>query len=260
MDAQRRMVSSLDLVLVACAGMAAGTINAIAGGGTLVSFPALVALGVPSLRANVTNTVALCPGYFGGAVAQRDALDDHRGRLRRMLPVAALGGLLGSMLLIVTSEAVFRNIVPFLILTACGLLGFQDSIKRRVFGQRHGHRTPTEAPPLLLGGVFLASVYGGYFGAGLGIMLLAVLGLLLDGELNKLNALKQVLALTINVLAALFFVFSGKVEWAFAAVMAPASLVGGHFGGTLASRMNAKVMRAVVIVFGVLVALKMLLS
>jgi uncharacterized membrane protein YfcA len=91
-------------------------------------------------------------------------------------------------------------------------------------------------------------------------MLLAVLGLLLDGELNKLNALKQVLALTINVLAALFFVFSGKVEWAFAAVMAPASLVGGHFGGTLASRMNAKVMRAVVIVFGVLVALKMLLS
>jgi len=252
--------SATDLAFAGAAAFVAGGVNAIAGGGTLVSFPALVALGVPSLRANVTNTVALCPGYFGGAVAQRDALDDHRGRLRRMLPVAALGGLLGSMLLIVTSEAVFRNIVPFLILTACGLLGFQDSIKRRVFGQRHGHRTPTEAPPLLLGGVFLASVYGGYFGAGLGIMLLAVLGLLLDGELNKLNALKQVLALTINVLAALFFVFSGKVEWAFAAVMAPASLVGGHFGGTLASRMNAKVMRAVVIVFGVLVALKMLLS
>lgn len=253
------MPSATDLVLAGAAAFVAGGVNAIAGGGTLVSFPALVALGVPSLRANVTNTVALCPGYFGGAVAQRAALDDHRGRLRRILPVAALGGLVGSVLLIVTSEAVFRNIVPYLILTACGLLGFQDSIKRHVFGRRHA-MSPNEAPPLLLGGVFLASVYGGYFGAGLGIMLLAVLGLLLDGELNKLNALKQVLALTINVVAALFFVFSGKVEWAFAAVMAPTSLVGGHVGGTLASRMNAKVMRAVVIAFGVLVALKMLLS
>lgn len=253
------MPSVTDLCVAGGAAFLAGGVNAVAGGGTLISFPALVALGVPSLRANVTNTVALCPGYFGGAVAQRDALEDNRHRLRRLLPVAAIGGLTGSILLVVTSEAVFRNIVPFLILSACALLGFQDRIKRAVFGHRHS--VDHEATPLvLMVGVFLASIYGGYFGAGLGIMLLAVLGLLLDGELNRLNALKQVLALTINVLAALFFVFSGKVEWAYAAVMAPASLVGGHVGGTVASRMNARRLRAVVIAFGVAVALKMLLS
>ena len=251
------MASWSDLVLAGAAAFVAGGVNAVAGGGTLVSFPALVALGVPSLNANVTNTVALCPGYFGGAMAQRDALEDNRHRLRRMLPVAGVGGLVGSVLLVATSEAMFRNIVPFLILAACGLLGFQDAIKRRVFGHRHA--TPHDVTPIsLLVGVFFASVYGGYFGAGLGIMLLAVLGLLLDGELNRLNALKQVLALTINVLAAAFFVFSGKVEWAFAAVMAPTSMAGGHVGGTLAGRMNAKRLRAVVITFGVLVALKML--
>lgn len=252
------MPSSIDLTLAGAAAFVAGGVNAIAGGGTLVSFPALVALGVPSLRANVTNTVALCPGYFGGAVAQREALADNRHRLRRMLPVSAVGGLIGSILLVITSEAVFRDVVPFLILAACALLGFQDGIKRRVFGHRHS--VPHEqTPATLLIGVFLAAVYGGYFGAGLGIMLLSVLGLLLDGELPKLNALKQVLALTINVLAAAFFVFSGKVEWAYAAVMAPLSLVGGHVGGTVASRMNAKVLRGVVIAFGLAVALKMLL-
>ena len=251
------MTSWTDLVVAGAAAFVAGGVNAVAGGGTLVSFPALVALGVPSLNANITNTVTLCPGYVGGAVAQRGALGDHRHRLRRLLPVAGLGGLVGSVLLVTTSEAVFRSIVPYLILLACALLGFQDGIKRRVFG----HRPPTAhhvTPVGLLVGVFGASVYGGYFGAGLGIMLLAVLGLLLDGDLTRHNALKQVLALTINVLAASFFVFSGKVEWVFVAVMAPLSLVGGHVGGTVASRMNAKRLRAVVIAFGVAVALKML--
>lgn len=251
------MTSWVDLAIAGGAALVAGGVNAVAGGGTLVSFPVLVALGVPSLNANITNTVTLCPGYFGGAIAQREALDDNRHRLRRLLPVAGLGGLVGSILLVGTSEAVFRSIVPYLILAACALLGFQDAIKRRVFG--HRQPTPHHVTPIsLLIGVFLAAVYGGYFGAGLGIMLLAVLGLLLDGELNRLNALKQVLALVINVMAAIFFVFSGKVEWAFVAVMAPMSLIGGHLGGTVANRMNAKRLRAVVIAFGVLVALKML--
>ena len=236
--------------------MVAGGINAVAGGGTLVSFPVLIGLGVPSVNANVTNTVALCPGYFGGAYAQRDALDDQRGRARRLLPVSAVGGLVGSVLLVLTSDAVFRNLVPVLILTACALLGFQDVIKRRVFSNRsHAHR---EAPPVLMVGVFLSAIYGGYFGAGLGIMLLAVLGLLLDDQLTKLNALKTLLSFTINIVAALFFVFSGKVEWAYAAVMAPASLVGGHLGGSMVGRLDPKVLRVIVIAFGVAVAGKML--
>ncbi len=252
------MPSVLQLVAAGAAAMVAGGINAVAGGGTLVSFPVLVGLGVPSVNANVTNTVALCPGYFGGAYAQRAALEDQQGRARRLLPVSAIGGLVGSVLLVATSDAVFRDLVPVLILIACALLGFQDAIKRRVFSNRSFARH--EAPPLLMVGVFLSAVYGGYFGAGLGIMLLAVLGLLLDDQLPKLNALKTVLSFTINIVAALFFVFSGKVEWAYVAVMAPASLVGGHLGGSMVGKLDPKVLRAVVIAFGVAVAVKMLLT
>lgn len=246
-----------DLVLAGAAAFVAGGVNAVAGGGTLVSFPTLVGLGVSSKMANITNTVALCPGYFGGAMAQRGALETHRRHLRKVLPVSALGGLVGSILLVVTDDKVFDSIVPFLILIACALLGFQDAIKRAAFSHRL-QSSDAGTPLALLVGVFVAAVYGGYFGAGLGIMLLAVLGLVLDGELPSLNSLKTVLALVINVLAASFFVFSGKVEWAFAAVMAPTSLAGGHVGGLIAGRMKPKVMRSVVITFGVLVALRML--
>lgn len=249
------MSTAAELVLAGAGAMAAGGINAVAGGGTLVSFPILVAVGVPSVSANATNTVALCPGYFGGAFAQRETVREHSERLRRLLPVAGVGGLIGSILLVVTSDAVFRSLVPFLILGACALLGFQDAIKKRAFANRKPHSGVTVA---LMVAVFLASVYGGYFGAGLGIMLLAVTGLMLDDSLPRLNALKTVVSFTINVLAASFLVFSGKVEWQFAAVMAPASLVGGHLGGLVAGRLNPKVMRAVVITFGVAVAVKML--
>ncbi len=256
------MTSVPDLIFAGAGALAAGGINAIAGGGTLVSFPILVALGVPSVHANATNTVALCPGYFGGAIAQRATVIEHKARLRRLLPFAGLGGLLGSILLVITSDSVFRNLVPFLILMACGLLGFQDGIKKRVFAHRKSdasHTATHEATVPLIISVFAASIYGGYFGAGLGIMLLAITGLLLDDELPKLNALKTVLSFVINVLAASFLVFSGKVEWNFVAVMAPASLVGGHFGGILAGKMNPKVMRVIVITFGVAVAVKMLI-
>ena len=231
------MPSPLHLVAAGAAAAIAGGINAVAGGGTLVSFPVLIGLGVPSVHANVTNTVALSPGYFGGAYAQRASLEEQRTRVRRLLPAAGAGGLVGSVLLVVTSDAVFRDMVPVLILVACALLGFQDLIKRRVFAERAS--AGPDSSPMLAVAVFLAAVYGGYFGAGLGIMLLAVLGLLLDDQLPKLNALKTLLSFTINIVAALFFVFSGKVEWAYAAVMAPCSLVGGHLGGTVAGRLDA---------------------
>lgn len=251
------MPPATDLVLAGAAAFVAGGINAVAGGGTLVSFPTLVGLGVPSVSANVTNTVALSPGYLGGAIAQRRAVAQHRERLRALLPVTLVGALGGAVLLVVTSESLFRAIVPYLILGACALLGFQDGIKRLVFnGRERDHHGAV--PPALYVAVFVAAVYGAYFGAGLGIMLLAVLGLLLDDDLNTLNALKSVLSLAINLLAACFFVFSAKVAWGFVAVMAPASLVGGHVGGLLAGRLNPKVLRAVVIAFGVAVALKML--
>lgn len=249
------MISLGDALGAGGAGLAAGLINAVAGGGTLVSFPVLVALGVPSVSANITNTVALCPGYLGGAAAQRHDLAANRDRLRSLLPAAAAGGLTGSVLLVVSPERLFRNLVPYLILVACILLASQPLVKKWLGAEaeaRQGSRW-------LLAAVFLCSVYGGYFGAGLGIMLLAVLGLALHDRLVRINALKQVLSFVINVLAAVFFLFSGKVFWAYASVMAVTSLIGGQLGGRLVGRLNPAVLRAVVVAFGIAVAVRFFL-
>ena len=241
------------------AAVGAGAVNAIAGGGTLISFPALVALGAGRVEANVTNTVALCTGYFGGAVAQRDELGGEGLRLRRLSVAAGLGGLTGSVLLIVTGEAAFRSLVPWLILLACALLGGQQVIRRVL---RIGSRSDSSArgaAVVTLVATFAVSIYGGYFGAGLGIMLLAVLGLLFGDPLPRLNALKQALALVINVVAAAFFSFSGHVLWTVALVMAPASLLGGVLGGRVAGRIRPTVLRAVVVTYGTVLALWYLL-
>jgi len=235
----------------------AGLVNAVAGGGTLISFPILTAIGVPAIGANATNTVSLCPGYIGGTYAQRGDLEGMQRGLQARLVAAALGGLAGSVLLISSSEAAFRQIVPFLILGACGLLAVQDRLRlwlssRRREGQSHAG--------LELMAVSAASVYGGYFGAGLGIMLMAVLGLFSELPFNKLNAVKQLLSFLVNISAALFLVFSGKVVWSLVAVMAPASLVGGHLGGRVATKLPPKKMRVAVITFGVIVAIAYLVK
>jgi hypothetical protein len=236
------------------AGLAAGLINAVAGGGTLVSFPVLVALGVPSVRANVTNTVALCPGYLGGSWAQRSVLGEQVSRLKALAFVAGLGGLTGSILLVLSPEKLFRNLVPYLIFAACALLAAQPLLKR-LFNRQHesAGRGARLALPIA---IFLCAVYGGYFGAGLGIMLLAVLGIALDDPLPKSNALKQALSLIINTLAAAFFVFSGKVEWQYAAVMAVTSFIGGNLGGRLVGKLKPSVMRVIVIGFGLAAGIK----
>lgn len=236
------------------AAIAAGLINAVAGGGTLVSFPTLVALGVPSVHANITNTVSLCPGYLGGAYAQRKDLADNAERLRTLSVVAAVGGLSGSLLLVLSPEKLFRSLVPYLILGACALFALQPWLKTL--------RRSEDLPPnrIALGSaIFACSVYGGYFGAGLGIMLLAALGLALPGTLKELNALKQALSLVINILAALFFVFSGKVEWQFVPIMAVGSLVGGNLGGRLVGKLQPIVLRVIVIAFGIAAAVKFFL-
>jgi hypothetical protein len=253
-------LSPLDLVLAALAAVAAGIVNAVAGGGTLITFPALVALGVPSIRANITNTVALCPGYFGGTLAQKDDLAGQRHRVTALAIVSAVGGLVGSILLVISPEDLFEGVVPYLLLLACGLLAFQDRLRRVMPVHRGRDGEDHTPPPLLIGGVFLATVYGGYFGAGLGIIVLATLGLLLDDRMARLNALKQAIAFVTNIVAALFFVFSGDVVWRLALVMAPASLVGGAIGGRLAGRLNPRVLRAIVVTLGLAVAIKFWVS
>ncbi|HEV8296419.1 MAG TPA: sulfite exporter TauE/SafE family protein [Acidimicrobiales bacterium] len=254
-------LSVSDHVLVGLAAAGAGIVNAVAGGGTLITFPTLVALGVPSVRSNVTNTVALCPGYFGGTYAQRGDLVGQNRRLRSLALAAAVGGLVGSILLVITSEKVFKNVVPYLLLVACALLAFQDRI-RRMLPERPPHPDAVDppVPPLLVVAVGLSAVYGGYFGAGLGIITLATLGILLDERISRLNAIKQAISFVTNVVAALFFVFSGKVVWSLALVMAPASLLGGSLGGRLASHLDARVLRGVVVTIGVIVAVKYLLD
>jgi uncharacterized membrane protein YfcA len=247
-------MTAVDLVIAGLAAAAGGFVNAIAGGGTLITFPTLTAVGVPPVIANVTNTVALCPGYVGGTYAQRRDLQGQKKRMWMLLPTGILGGITGGLLLLSTSDATFRKLIPYLILTAVILLAFQDQMRTAVMTRMsgHGHTHPREAwalPP-----IFLAAIYGGYFGAGLGVMMLAVLGLVLDDSLTRLNALKQSLSFVINIAAALFFLFSGKVLWTAAAVMAVGALAGGMLGGRVVTRIQPIVLRWIVIGVGLVVA------
>ena len=190
------------LLLVAGAALIAGAVNAVAGGGTLVSFPALLLLGFPAVTANVTNTIGLLPGYAGGSVAYRAELSVQRERVRFLAPISIAGAVVGAILLTRTSNHVFVAIVPWLILAACALLMLQPVITTRLHTrrvEREQHRSP-----VLVLTQFLSGVYGAFFGAGLGVMMLALLGLFIRDDLQRINALKGVLSLIINVVAAVY--------------------------------------------------------
>jgi uncharacterized membrane protein YfcA len=245
--------TGIEYLLIGLAGLGGGAVNAMAGGGTLITFPTLTAVGIPPISANVTNTVALSPGYLSGTLAQRKDLVGQHPRLARFVPTAVVGGITGGALLLATSDAVFRQLVPFLILGASVLLAMQDRI--RVMIARRLESRATEHDALALLPVFAASVYGGYFGAGLGIILLAVLGLVLDDTLTRLNALKQALSFSINVATAFFFLFSGRVAWLAALALAAGAIAGGALGGKLAHRVDPAVLRRIVVVIGVIVAI-----
>jgi uncharacterized protein len=245
------------LLLVAGAALLAGAVNAVAGGGTLLSFPALLLLGFPALTANVTSTIGLLPGYAGGSVAYRAELSVQRERVRWLGPISVVGAIAGAILLTRTPNTVFAAIVPWLILGACALLLLQPVVTSRVRARRpvrEQHRSPVLAVAQFLGGV-----YGAFFGAGLSVMMLAVLGLFIRDDLQRLNALKGILALIINVVAAIYFAFFGPVSWIAAAVMLPASALGGFVGVTLARRLSPIVLRTLVVAFGVAFALHQLL-
>jgi uncharacterized protein len=242
-------LSGLDYLAAGAAAAAAGAINALAGGGSLISFPTLLAIGVPAVPANITNTVALSPGYLSGTWAQRDDLKPQMKRARAIGVVAAAGGLAGSILLVVIPADAFRASVPYLVLLASGLLWFQDRLRPAGVEEDQPWR------PAALPAVFFASVYGGFFGAGLGIILLAVLGLFSPAPLVKLNALKQGLQFVVNTVAALFFVFSGKVVWSLVPVMAVTAIAGAFAGGRLVRVIDSLLLRRLVVLAGVVVAI-----
>ncbi len=246
------------LLIALLASLAAGFINAVAGGGTLVTFPVLMALGLPPVAANVTNTVALCPGYFGGIFAQRKDFASQKKRLIAILPVSVLGGIAGGLILLNTGEKAFNGIVPYLILLACLLLAIQVPVKKWMqsrSGKTHSSLIKRVGAGSLL---LLASVYGGYFGAGVSVIVIAILGLIYDDSLTSLNVLKQAISFSINISAAIYFAFSGKVDWAFAGVMMVGAVAGGLLGGRFASRIKPVVLRWVVIVTGCAAAIYLL--
>jgi hypothetical protein len=249
----------LNLLLALLAALAAGFINAVAGGGTLVSFPVLMALGLPPVAANVTNTVALCPGYFGGIFAQRKDFAIQKKRLYTILPLSILGGIAGGLILLNSGEKAFNGIIPYLILMACVLLAIQVPMKKWMLtrsGKAHSTLVKRIGAASLL---FLASVYGGYFGAGVSVIVIAILGLIYDDSLTSLNVLKQAISFSINISAAIYFAFSGKVDWIFALVMMLGAITGGLFGGKFAGRIKPEVLRWVVIFVGCTAAIIYLL-
>jgi uncharacterized membrane protein YfcA len=248
-------MSALDFVLVALAAVAAGAINALAGGGTLITFPVLTFVGIPAVAANVTNTVALCPGYLGGTFAQSADLRGQERRLWLLVPAGVIGGIIGGILLLNTGERLFRQLVPYLILFASLLLAVQPILRNWLvaYQKRRGHTGSNETWSVLP--VTAAAIYGGYFGAGLGVITLAVLALVLEDTLTRLNALKQALSLSINLAAAIFFLFSGQVVWPVAMVMAVGALAGGALGGRMAGRISPAVLRWTVVTIGVIVAM-----
>jgi hypothetical protein len=245
----------LEAAGLAAAAFAAGAVNAVAGGGSLISFPALLVAGYPAKTANVTNTVALWPGYLGGSLGYRDELRHQRRLVAHLLAPSVLGAIAGSAILLSTSEDAFEAVVPFLILFATALMAFQKQLTDFAGRHRLAARSRDHVPPLLLAVAFLLAVYGAYFGAGLGILTLAVLGVLIPDDLQRLNALKGMSSLLINAVAVIYFAAFGPVEWAPAAVMAIGALAGGYLGAGIARRLGQERLRTAVVAFGVVIAI-----
>lgn len=241
-----------DLAIAALAGLVAGAVNAVAGGGSMLSFPVLIGLGLPPLTANVTNTAGLLPGYLASAVTYRRHLRDQPARLRLAL-VTLVGAGLGCVLLLAPPPTVFADVVPFLLVAGCVLIVAQPRLAALLArrGGGGGDDPGGERLGLVYAGVFAGGVYGAYFGAGLGVMLFAVLALVYPDRLQRVNAMKVFLSLLINAVAVAVFAVFGPVDWSFAAILAVSSLVGGFAGGLVAQRMPDRVLRLVVLVIGV---------
>jgi uncharacterized membrane protein YfcA len=250
------VVSAVDLLIAAGVALLAGGINSIAGGGSLILFPTLVGLGLGTVPANVTNSIAQWPGYVGGVLGFRKEYTGQRGRLIRFSVVAVLGGTAGSVLLLTTPSAAFDTVVPILVFLASILLAFQPLITRRLRQQEDGDRTGD--PVWLYIALFLATVYGGYFGGALGVILVGVLGLGL-GRLKLANAMKSAISLVTASVTVVIFGIWGPVAWEVVAVCAPASLIGGFLGAKVATRIPSTPLRVLIVVFGVSVSIYLFL-
>ncbi|MBD7958106.1 sulfite exporter TauE/SafE family protein [Microbacterium sp. Sa4CUA7] len=251
------------IVLLALAGTAAGAINAIAGGGSLVTFPALLALGYPPVIANVTNTVAALPGYVGGAWGYRRELSGQRRRIIVLSVITVVGALVGSTLLLLGDEGTFTAVVPWLVLASTLLLAAQPYLSALVARrtERGAASTPrTERLRWAGAGQLGVAVYGGYFNAGLGIMMLGVLGVALRESLQRLNALKSVLSVVASAVSLVFFAIFADVSWPAAGIMAVSGLLGGWLGAAIGRRLPVPLLRWSVVIFGLAVFVALLVD
>jgi len=239
------------------AGLVAGAINAVVGSGTLVTFPTLLAFGYAPVLANVTNNIGVLPGSITGAWAYRRELAGQRARVMRLAGASMAGGAIGAVALLSLPGSAFDAIVPALILLACALVVLQPRLSRLVAKREHA---PAHGGPAAVAGVVITGVYGGYFGAAQGVLLMAFLGIFVDEELQRLNAVKNVLAGLVNAVAAVIFVSVSEVAWGAAAMIAIGSAVGGQVGGMYGRRLPPLVLRGFIVVVGVVAAVRLLLT
>ena len=239
------------------AGLVAGAINAVVGSGTLVTFPTLLAFGYAPVLANVTNNIGVLPGSITGAWAYRRELAGQRARVMRLAGASMAGGAIGAVALLSLPGSAFDAIVPALILLACALVVLQPRLSRLVAKREHA---PAHGGPAAVAGVVITGVYGGYFGAAQGVLLMAFLGIFVDEELQRLNAVKNVLAGLVNAVAAVIFVSVSEVAWGAAAMIAIGSTVGGQVGGMYGRRLPPLVLRGFIVVVGVVAAVRLLLT
>ena len=258
---QDSMGSSMETAIIVGAAVIAGAINSIAGGGTLISFPALVWLGRDPILANATNTIALWPGSFAGMVGFRQELASTRRWLFLLVIPSLLGGIAGAVLLLETPTTTFDRIVPLLILGATLLLAGQEMITRRLKFIAEAHEKPTTGWVVFVFTFqFLVGIYGGYFGAGIGILMLAALGLIGMTDLHQMNGLKNLLAICMNGVAAVYFAISGAVIWRDGLIMAVGAIAGGFLGARLARRFGRTFVRRFVVAIGLVMTVVMLVK
>ena len=236
-------------IIIFVAGFGAGGINAVVGSGSLITFPTLIALGYPPVLANVSNDIGLVPGALSAVYGYRRELKGQRERLLRLVPASVAGGLVGAVLLLVLPSSIFKRVVIALIVIALALVVLQPRLSKYL-DARAGSAQRAEVRPALLILVAATGVYGGYFGAAQGIILIAILGLLVRDELQRLNATKNVLAGTVNLVASIVFIFATDVDWKVAGLIAAGSIIGGQLGAHYGRRLDPRALRLVIVVVG----------
>ncbi|MEV0927334.1 sulfite exporter TauE/SafE family protein [Streptomyces spongiicola] len=255
-------MSIWEAVAIFVAGTAAGTINTIVGSGTLITFPVLLATGLPPVTATVSNALGLIPGSISGAIGYRAELAGQRSRILRLGLAALAGGLAGAMLLTLLPPTAFETVVPVLVTLALVLVVLQPRISAAV--QRRRERRGTGAPhsdggPLLLTALLAASVYGGYFTAAQGIIYLSLMGILIDDSLQRINATKNVLAAIVNSVAALFFLFVAHFDWTAVLLIAVGSAIGGQVGARIGRRLPPVALRTFIVIVGTAAVVQLVL-